>query len=656
MDVCLVNMPYTGIARPSAALGLLQAVLEHDGLTAKTVYADLLFADKIGLRTFKHIIDTRAPDALGDWTFAHVAFPGFQPDTTAYVDRLIERNTLYIDCEPAEFKAVLPRVRNAAAEFIEELVARILSHRPRLVGCTSTLVQHVSSLALLRRLRDVAPEVIGVIGGANCEAEMGRATHRLFPWVDYVVAGEGDGVITPLTHAVLEHGRDAPPHVLPEGVYGPVHRRVGYPAQSNEATGVAPRATSGAVAGLPAPNYDDYFETLEQFDDLRRNIIPSLPIESSRGCWWGQGKSGGCTFCSLNGCGKRFRSKSADTVIKELDTLSERYGVHRFYAVDNCVDMRYFKTLFPQLAGSGKPYRIYYELRANPKRMDVQVMREAGITWVWCGVESLHHRILEIVNKGCNSYQNVQFLKWCRQYGIFVGWNVMCDFPDEHDEWYAEMAELLPLLTHLQPPRGFVRLRLDRFSHYHNHAAEYGLELRPSELAPYVYPLSGEDLWEQTYFFEDEERARFPQVSSLLKRPGMRATAREMGRWKRAFWAGNLPVLSMTSENGRLFIRDTRPAAVAPSFTLEGLPRAIYLACDEGTRVDRLTGELKQQGHTRADIDAAVQNLLEKKLMVELDDRLLALATEEPLQELPGKVDYPGGEVRAWIRSPEPTQ
>ena len=84
MDVCLVNMPYTGIARPSAALGLLQAVLDRDGLTANTVYADLLFADKIGLRTFKLIIDTRAPDALGDWTFAHVAFPDFEPDKSSH--------------------------------------------------------------------------------------------------------------------------------------------------------------------------------------------------------------------------------------------------------------------------------------------------------------------------------------------------------------------------------------------------------------------------------------------------------------------------------------------------------------------------------------------------------------------------------------------
>jgi len=549
---------------------------------------------------------------------------------------------------------MLPSVREAAAAFIEELVERILAHKPRLVGCTSTLVQHVSSLALLRRLRDVVPEVVGVMGGANCEAEMGRATHRLFPWVDYVVAGEGDGVITPLAQAVLEHGRAAPPDRLPEGVYGPVHREAGYPEESSSTAGAAPRATSAAVADLPAPNYDDYFETLGQSDALRENIIPALPIESSRGCWWGQGKSKGCTFCSLNGCGKQFRSKPAEKVIEELDTLSRRHGVQRFYAVDNCVDMRYFKTLFPQLAASGKPYRIYYELRANPKRADVKVMREAGVTWVWCGVESLHRRILEIVNKGCRVYQNVQFLKWCRQCGIFVGWNVMCDFPDEEDEWYAEMAELLPLLTHLQPPRGFVRLRLDRFSHYHDHAADYGLALRPSELASYVYPLSGQDLWEQTYFFEDEPRARLPQVSSLLTRPGMRATAREMGRWKKAFWAGHLPVLSMSSEDGRLQIRDTRPAAVAPSFTLEGPARAVYLACDEGRRRKGLTEELQQQGHGAVDIDAAIQDLLDKKLMVELDDRLLALATEDPLLELPAKADYPGGEVRAWMPPPRP--
>jgi ribosomal peptide maturation radical SAM protein 1 len=649
MDVCLVNMPYTGIARPSAALGLLQAVLERDGLRAETLYADLLFAEQIGLRSYKLIIDTRAPDALGDWTFTHIAFPNFKPDNEAYVKRLIERNKLYINCSPQEFKELLWAVRDAASRFIEDLAGRLLDLKPRVIGCTSTLVQHVSSLSLFRRIHELAPDIISVMGGANCETVMGQATHRLFPWVDYVVAGEGDGVITPLVRAILDHGREVASDALPEGIFAPTHRLKGYPTVSDTRSGDVPRAISTSIADLPVPNYDNYFQTINESKALRENVLISIPIETSRGCWWGQGKTNGCTFCSLNGCGMRFRSKPAEKVMDELDTLYRKYDVHRFYAVDNCVDMCYFKTLFPELARSGKPYRLYYELMANLKQHDVKVMREAGVTWIWCGIESLHDNILELVNKGCRAYQNVQFLKWCRQYGIFVGWNVMCDFPGEKDAWYGEMAELLPLLTHLQPPRGFVRLRLDRFSRYHDHAKEYGLDIHPSELAHYVYPLDDKELREQTYFFEDETRTRQPLVSSLFTRPGIKAAAREIGRWKKAFWSGNLPTLAMSISDSRIHIRDTRPAAVGSSFDLQGVESEIYLACEKARRRKSLYDQLKKEGHDRREVESAIHRLLDYKLMVELDGRLLALAVCEPLADIPKKIDYPGGEVLAWM-------
>ncbi|MEW6363688.1 MAG: RiPP maturation radical SAM C-methyltransferase [Acidobacteriota bacterium] len=648
-DVCLVNMPYTGIVRPSAALGLLHAVLERDGLRTATVCADLLFAEKLGLRRYKLIIDTRAPDALGDWTFAHIAFPDFKPDDDLYVARLIERNTLYINCDPQEFREILWQAREAATPFIDEMTERILEKRPMVVGCTSTLVQHVSSLALFRRLKERAPELINMIGGANCETVMGRATHRLFPWVDYVIAGEGDGLITSLVRCIREHGRDVPASALAEGVYAPVHRSAGYPRDLSGGPDGAPRATSQTLDGLPVPNYDDYFRTLNASVELKKNVIPSVPVETSRGCWWGQGRTNGCTFCSLNGCGKRFRSKPGARVIRELDTLYERYGIHRFYACDNSIDMRWFDTLFPELVRAQKPYRLYYELMSNLRKDQVRLMREAGVTWIWCGVESLHSKLLKLINKGCKAYQNVQFVKWCRQYGIFVAWNVMCDFPGEEDEWYGEMAELLPLLTHLQPPRGFVRLRLDRFSHYHDKAKEYGLELRPSELAPYVYPLDEEQMRGFTYFFEDEARTLHPLVSSLFTRPGMRAAAGEMGWWKKAFWSNNLPVLAMSQSDSEIRIRDTRPVAVSSTFTLHGIEREIYLRCDEACRKATLKTFLEKQGYDKDEVEAAVERLLEQKLMVELDGRLLALAVEEPLPELPKKIDYPGGELLAWL-------
>ena len=94
------------------------------------------------------------------------------------------------------------------------------------------------------------------------------------------------------------------------------------------------------------PVYDEYFDSLVRCD-LVAKIKPSLalPIEASRGCWWGMKSH--CTFCGLNGISMRFRSKSAERAENELLTLAKRYKVTKFVAVDNILDLSYFKTLLP---------------------------------------------------------------------------------------------------------------------------------------------------------------------------------------------------------------------------------------------------------------------------------------------------------------------
>ena len=62
-----------------------------------------------------------------------------------------------------------------------------------LVGVSSTFPQNCAALALLRRLKARHPTIRTAMGGGNCEGPMGAAIHELFPFVDYVCSGEGDG-------------------------------------------------------------------------------------------------------------------------------------------------------------------------------------------------------------------------------------------------------------------------------------------------------------------------------------------------------------------------------------------------------------------------------------------------------------------------------
>ena len=312
--------------------------------------------------------------------------------------------------------------------------------------------------------------------------------------------------------------------------------------------------------------------------------------------------------------------------------------------MDNILDMAYFKNVLPALAGDGGDRRIFYEVKSNLRRSQVEMLRRAGIVWLQPGIESLHSAVLTLMDKGVQAWQNVQLLKACRELGVRLSWNFLWGFPGEEDEWYAETAALLPALEHLQPPSGVTRVRYDRFSPYHQRPADFGLTLRPVPAMAHVYPLPEEDLTDLTYFFAAEGRADVftGTGGGLLEgRPGIQAVQALVSPWRLSFWGENPPVLEVEDDGETLHVRDTRACAKEKSFLLTGLDRTVYLACEEAPSEDRVTEE------------AVVRRLIERKLVLPLDRRLIALGLRGPLPPLPGLADFPGGLVeegpRQWV-------
>ncbi len=188
-----------------------------------------------------------------------------------------------------------------------------------------------------------------------------------------------------------------------------------------------------------------------------------------------------------------FRSKPAAQVVNDIDTLFKKHGVHRVEAVDNILDMKYFKDLVPALAEKTQKYNIFYETKANLNRQQIKLLADAGIRWIQPGIESLDSRVLELIGKGSKAWQNISLLKWARQFGVRVAWNTIFSFPNEKDDWYAETAKLFPLLTHLEPG-AIIELRYDRFSPYHRNQEKYNLKLVPNRMMSFIFPFPAREL------------------------------------------------------------------------------------------------------------------------------------------------------------------
>jgi ribosomal peptide maturation radical SAM protein 1 len=599
----LVCMPFVSIKRPSLALGTLKSCLEKDGLRATIEYGNLDFAREIGITDYGSINIYPAPSLLGEWVFAGVLFPDFHPDHEAYLRSLNPLKAGLAD--HAELSEIAWRCRRSATEFVDRFARELIDKGYRIIGCTSTFEQNVASLALLKRVRELDPSIVTLMGGANCEGPMGVAMTNHFPWVDYVVSGEADDLIGPLCHSILQNGRDV--KELPVGVLSP---RLPPPDSP-------PRASILDMRKVPTPNYDDYFAHIKRlgFKDI---LSPGLAIETSRGCWWGAKHH--CTFCGLNGYNMGFRSRTPEQALEQFHELAERYDCHQFMVADNILDMGYFKTVLPALAEAGKGYEIFYETKANLKRHHLELLAAAGVRWIQPGLETLNDNLLQLMDKGTTTLQNLQTLKWSRELGINVTWLLLFSFPGDELQWYEEIRELLPLISHFQPPNGLIQVGYHRFSPYFEKAKDYGIDPVPDPAYFSIYPFPEEQVSSLAYYFED--RSGTPRRAEVLDLLGM-----QFARWRHRFW-DQAPILSLADDGTKVNIIDTRGEELVVR-CYDGLDRRLLLACDAIISMKKLAQILEV---SREDLQLCTERLERDGVIVCRNELVLGLGVvgEQP--------------------------
>jgi len=218
-------------------------------------------------------------------------------------------------------------------------------------------------------------------------------------------------------------------------------------------------------------------------------------------------------------------------------------------------------------------------------------MRDAGICFIQAGIESLSSPILKLMRKGTTAIQNIQFLKWCREYGINVYWNFLCGFPGETAEEYYRMADLIPLLFHLPPPGLFNRMNLVRFSPYFEKPGIYGIkDIAPLTAYEVIYPkVDFQTLSKLAYSFTFKD-------SSLKDLKIYTQRIREIiDEWKSSHMFSEL---FFNDDGNELQVWDTRPFANQPLTLLKGLERKLYLSCDSVNNVTKLCKSLDEQNRS----------------------------------------------------------
>ena len=486
VDVALISMPFAALRHPSLGLTSLRGALP-EGIRTEVLYFTYLFAGLTGPAFYQWISSGRPGSGalLGEWVFSRAlqdqAGNDQAGDDTAavesYLDEVLRSGELAGQVAEGAFPWLV-ELRSRAGRFLDRCADRVLALQPRMVGFTSVFQQHAAALALARRLVERRPGLPVVFGGANCEGVMGRALLRRFPWVDAVVSGEGERIFPELVDRVLA-GRD------PSDLPGVLTQSQVAAREGDEEVSVPNAPAVQDMDALPRIDYADHFRHWRA-SGLGAESAPRLLFETARGCWWGEKHH--CTFCGLNGSGMAFRSKSPQRVLEELETLVERHPGFPVAVVDNILDLRYLRTLVPELARRQLGIELFYEVKANLKKEQLRLLRDAGIREIQPGIESLSTEVLRIMRKGVSGLQNLQLLKWCKELGIRVYWNFLWGFAGEPPAEYERMARIVPWLTHLQPPEATGLHRLDRFSPNYFEGERLGYcDIRPYPAYRYVY-------------------------------------------------------------------------------------------------------------------------------------------------------------------------
>jgi magnesium-protoporphyrin IX monomethyl ester (oxidative) cyclase len=351
--VLLINPPFGAIERPSIGLGLLQASAHREGLSCRTLYANLAFAERIGLDLYFWFANTgEYIDLFGEWVFAGALFQESDSAPEEYIRRFIAggyTNSTFETLMPTrDLVSTLLQVRKSATEFIEQYASHIVSFKPHIVGITSSFQQNCASIALLKRVRQLDDSIVTLLGGSNCEGEMARGLRRAFPWLDFVVSGEAELIFPNLLRLLLQYGRAVDESLLPQSVIGAQRAIIKKHQEAREVV--------WDLDATAPPDYHYYFDQLSR-SPLANFITPGLTLEASRGCWWGQKRR--CKFCGLNGAALKMRSKSADRIVHEIQELSVRYKTPKIEFVDNNLDPRLADKVFPQLASWTEPVTLY---------------------------------------------------------------------------------------------------------------------------------------------------------------------------------------------------------------------------------------------------------------------------------------------------------
>ena len=286
------------------------------------------------------------------------------------------------------------------------LRARIAELAPDVVGCTAITPSIYVAERVLEIAREEAPEAVRVLGGVHATF-MYKQVLSEAPWIDVIVRGEGEEIVTELMLAIAD-GR------WPED-----RRKIKGLAFIDGDEIVATQAAS-TVKDLDGIDPDWSLLEWEKYIYIPLGVRVAIP-NMARGCPFT------CSFCSQWKFWRDYRVRDPIKVVDEIERLVADHDVGFFILADEepTINRKKFVAFCEELIARGLPDKIKWGI--NTRVTDIMrdrellpLYRKAGLVHVSLGTEAAAQLKLDQFNKETTVAENKEAIRLLREADIFV--------------------------------------------------------------------------------------------------------------------------------------------------------------------------------------------------------------------------------------------
>ncbi|MFH2001465.1 MAG: radical SAM protein, partial [Planctomycetota bacterium] len=218
--------------------------------------------------------------------------------------------------------------------------------------------------------------------------------------------------------------------------------------EPRSAGGICFLSSNGELRSNPDPGFVEDLDSLPlpayhllPMDLYRDNTAPDRKfgvVPTSRGCPMK------CIFCSKTMYGSKFRTRSIENVLSELDLLVRQYGVGRIFFHDQLFlfKRKRIETLLQAMIDCR--YDITWRCQTRIFSLDreiLELMKRAGCTEAHVGLESTAPSVQKALNKSdadIDKFREVHALG--RELGISISPNMIIGLPNETYDTVMESA------------------------------------------------------------------------------------------------------------------------------------------------------------------------------------------------------------------------